>query len=78
MLGEVRRAGTGEWGQKSRAIKRQGEWSCVERREGGREEYLGVCVWSEGALAAEAKAIKEVHSKKDRRFGDRWDRSGGC
>lgn len=23
-----------------------------------------------GELAAEAKAIKEVHSKKDRRFGD--------
>ncbi len=31
-----------------------------------------------GELAAETKAIKEVHSKKDRRFGDLGDRSGAC
>lgn len=71
-LGKRRGQGAGEkWG------KQQSD------REAGslklqKEERIIQEVWSEWELAAEAKAIKEVQSKKDRRFGDLEDRSGGC
>lgn len=56
-------------GQKVEQKRGRGRESGAGKR---REEKLGATVWSEGELAAEAKAIKKVHGKKDRRFGD-WE-----
>lgn len=61
--------------QKGREDWGLGRGVVEQKRGGGGQEASILELWTEEELAAEAKAIKEVQSKRNRRFADLGDRS---